>query len=253
MPEPSPYAECPACGAVFRVPPALHDSPRVRCGQCQTPFALINAWVDEPWRTRAAAPEGLAHAPGAVLGAPDAPAGPSPRPAIPLRANTPVGLPPAGPSLGRVLANALVVGALLTVLAGQLLYFYRAPLADYPLARPWLERGCALIGCTLPAWRELDAWALEDARMLTHPDHPGALLASVVMVNRAAFAQPAPVLVLRLRDGTGKRVGARAFQPAEYLPPAQAYRPVAPGQALPVSLALADVAGARDFSFRLRW
>lgn len=253
MPEPSPYAECPACGAVFRVPHALHDAPRVRCGQCQTPFALINAWVDEPWRTRAAAPEGLAHAPGAVVGAPDAPAGPAPRPVLPLRANTPVGLPPAGPSLARVLGNVLVLCVLLTVLAGQLVYFSRDALAGYPLARPWLERGCALAGCTLPPWRDLDAWGLDDARMGSHPDHAGALLAAVVMTNHAAFAQPAPVLVLRLRDARGGLAGARAFAPAEYLPPAQAGAPVAPGQVLNVSLALADVPGARDFAFHLRW
>lgn len=252
MNEPVFYVECPACAAVFRVPAALHDAPRARCGECGHAFDLLPARVHEPWGTRAR-PEGVAGAEGEVIGAPSAPAGPTPRPAVPLRANSPVELPPAGPSLARVLGGGAVLVVLLAALVVQLAWFNRDALAAHPLARPAVHRLCSLAGCTLPAWRDLDAFALEGARMSAHPDHAGALVAAVNMRNDAPFGQAAPVLVLRLRDAGGRPVGARAFQPVEYLAPDQAGRVIAPGEILPVRLVLADVPGARDFTMRLRW
>lgn len=252
MNEPLLYVECPACAAVFRVPAALREAPRARCGECRHAFDLAPARVDEPWGTRAR-PEGVAGSEGEVIGAPSAPSGPTPRPAVPLRANSPVELPPAGPSLARVLGGGMLIAVLLAALVVQLVWFNRAALAAHPLARPAVERLCGVAGCTLPAWRDLDAFALEDARMSAHPDHAGALVAAVNLRNDAPFGQPAPVLVLRLRDAGGRAVGVRAFQPAEYLAPDQAGQALAPGQSVPVRLVLADVPGARDFTMRLRW
>jgi predicted Zn finger-like uncharacterized protein len=245
------YAECPACAAVFRVPPDLRGAPRVRCGACGAAFDLAPALVDEPWAVRRRA-EGVAGAEGEVVGAPHAPPGPAPRPAVPLRANAPVELPPAGPRLGRFLGGTLLVLLLGGLLVAQVAYFARDALAARPGLRPLAEQVCAYARCTLSPWRELDALAIEDARVRAHPDARDALLATATLVNRARFAQPAPALLVRLRDGQGTVIGARRFAPREYLAP-PAGGELAPGARATVRLALVDVPGARDFSFDLRW
>lgn len=244
------YAECPACTTVFRVPAALRAAPRVRCGQCGAAFDLAAAAVAEPWSVRARA-EGVAGAEGEVVGAPPVPPGPAPRPAIPLRANAPVELPPAGPRLGRFLAGAAAALLLVALLIGQLGYFMRDALAARPGLRPFAVRLCETLACTLPPWRELDALAIEQARVRAHPDAAGALLATATLINRARFAQRPPALLVRLRGADGQVLGARRFAPAEYLEAAPAA--LAPGARVPVRLELADVPGAQGFSFDLRW
>lgn len=246
------YAECPNCGAVFRVPEALREARRVRCGQCRVGFDLAPAWVDQPWGIRRRA-EGVVGAEGEVVGAPAAPSGPTPRPAVPLRAGGPAKLPPAGPSLLRVILLMSLGLALVVTLVGQVLWFTRNEIAAHPGLRPAATRLCAFVGCTLPPWRELDAFRLHGARMAEAREAPGALSAQVTMINRARFVQPAPVLVLQLRGARGEVVGARAFEPHEYLPAAVAATGFAPDEEVPVTLRLKDVMGAQDFDLRVRW
>ena len=60
--------------------------------------------------------------------------------------------------------------------------------------------------------------------MRPHPARAGALRVKATFRNDARWAQAWPVLVLTLSDVDGRVVGARAFQPREYLghEPAQA-------------------------------
>jgi hypothetical protein len=61
------------------------------------------------------------------------------------------------------------------------------------------------------------------------------------LTNRAAFAQPHPILRLELEDRFGAVVASRDFEPADYLKnPSQATRLIAPGSSSEAELILAD-------------
>src|SRR5206468_6296206 len=87
---------------------------------------------------------------------------PAPVPSTPPRAPRPLSRPDLSlPALPRARppARAWSFGAaLLTlVLAAELVYAYRSPLAQrYPILRPWLESACVAAGCAV-------SWAREDA------------------------------------------------------------------------------------------
>ena len=50
-----------------------------------------------------------------------------------------------------------------------------------------------------------------------HPERPDALHFHLRMVNRAALAQPYPLVELRLLDSQQRPAGVRRFDPADYL------------------------------------
>jgi len=141
-------------------------------------------------------------------------------------------------------ATPWVIGSLLMLLllVAQAGYFYRDQLAQQrPELRPWLERACEYLGCTLrrpPSQARIDilGW---DVRTL--PDTPQALLASTTLVNRTPEAQPYPLLTLRFSDMNGKPVAQRRFLPREYLPAGTDIKAGMPPQTpVPVELALVD-------------
>ena len=71
------------------------------------------------------------------------------------------------------------------------------------------------------------------------------------LTNRAAFAQPHPILRLELEDRFGDAVATRDFEPADYLKnPSQAARLIGPGASSEAELLLADP-GAEAVGYRL--
>lgn len=219
---------CPGCGTVFRGLATLPAHGRVRCGVCGEVFAAR------------ATPDPLP------------PAGTSrqadtPRPAY--VSPVPAPLPGMGTSL---LRGGLVMILLLTLL-GQLLWLGRNRLADLPGLRPLLDAACERLGCRLPAFRDLQAIRVADARVTSHPDYAEALLAVVTLDNAAALAQPWPRLALALTRADDVVVASRVFEPAEYLPAErQGERQFAPGATVEVRLPLADPGtAAAGFRFTL--
>ena len=193
-----------------------------------------------PASTAAAAiPPRARHAPAPSVATPRAPsflqpsAAPPPRPAVPLWQ-----------------WGALPVLALL--LALQILLADRARLAADAGWRPWLGRLCATLGCSLPPWRQPEAFTMLGRDVRPLPGTPGALLMQASFRNDARWAQPWPVLRLSLSDADGRVVGSRALRPSDYLQPG-AEAEIAAGQSAQVSVRLREPAApVVAFSFEFR-
>lgn len=125
------------------------------------------------------------------------------------------------PRPGWRLLQWLILILLSLALAAQWTWYQRDHLAANASLRPWLEQGCERLQlpCRLPPWREPDAVRIHE--LLVRPaEAPGVRRVSASLINRAAFAQPFPELLLSFRDLDGGLVGQRRLLPTEYL-----YRP----------------------------
>ena len=115
--------------------------------------------------------------------------------------------------------------------------------------RPWLQRGCAVLGCRLPAWSEPSALRIQARDMRADPLRPDVLTMEVAFRNDAASAQAWPCLRLRLDDVAGQALASGVFAPSQYLQgevPAQ----IAAGQVANARLQVRD-AGRRAVGFDL--
>ncbi|MDC6711176.1 DUF3426 domain-containing protein, partial [Leclercia adecarboxylata] len=65
----------------------------------------------------------------------------------------------------------------------------------------------------------------------------GALVVDAILYNRAAFAQPFPLLEIRFADLNGKLLASRSFKPSEYLSGELAGQTQMPPQ-VPIHIAL---------------
>lgn len=120
------------------------------------------------------------------------------------------------------------VGLLLVVLALELAYVYRAPLAQhYPVLRPAMESVCGRLGCTVPWSREEALLKLEDSELLEVPGKPGEIALGARIRNLATVAQEYPHLELTLTDLTGQAAVRRVLRPTDYLG-----RPLAHGEVI---------------------
>ncbi len=104
-------------------------------------------------------------------------------------------------------------------LAAQLVHMNRAALVEGSNFGPYITKTYDALGIPLgiAARYDLDAFALLHHELTTHPRRDDALHLSGVLSNDATFAQPWPVLELRLEDRFGDVVAARRLRPDEYL------------------------------------
>lgn len=145
----------------------------------------------------------------------------------------------------------LVAALLGLALLAQLGWLQQQRLAASPALRPLLARACAVLGCRLPAWREPMAFVLLSRDVIALPDHPGVLRVQASIRNDARWPQPWPVLALTLSDMAGRPLGARHFQPADYLGDARHAGEIAPGQAGQIAFDIVEPApGVVGFDFR---
>jgi predicted Zn finger-like uncharacterized protein len=116
----------------------------------------------------------------------------------------------------RVRAGLAVVGVLTALcLAGQAAFEYRDLVAArHAAARPWLERGCALLGCSVGAPHLIDSLAVESSG-LVRVERSSLYKLSVAMRNREGFDVAVPALDLRLTDAQGKLLARRVLRAAE--------------------------------------
>ena len=137
------------------------------------------------------------------------------------------------------------------VLAVQLIHHYRQDLVRHPQFGAPLRATYESLGIPLmPNWDlsaiELRQWGNESAAA-----EDGRLVVRASLTNRAAFAQPHPILRLELDDRFGATVATRDFEPADYLKdPSQATRLIAPGSTTEAELLLADP-GTEAVGYRL--
>lgn len=111
----------------------------------------------------------------------------------------------------------IALGLLLLALPLQLLLADRARLAADAGWRPLLASLCGALRCELPPWREPQAFTMIERDVRPIPGSPGELLVRATFRNDARWAQPWPRLQLSLADADGRTVGARGFEPREYL------------------------------------
>lgn len=135
------------------------------------------------------------------------------------------------------------VGCLVLVLAlcAQLVHYFRQDLVRNPQLGPTLAAVYDALGLQLaPNWDptafEVRQWG--DAAADTQA---GRLNVRASIRNKAAFAQPFPLLRVELEDRFGGTVATRDFEPAEYLKsPAQAKRLLTAGASAEADLEIAD-------------
>lgn len=116
----------------------------------------------------------------------------------------------------RVRASLAVLGLLgLLVLAGQLLTAWRDQVAArFAVARPLLEGGCALVGCSVGAARSIESLAV-DSSGLVRVEKSSVYRLSVALKNRASIDVALPAIDLILTDGQGRLLARRVFRAEE--------------------------------------
>ncbi len=107
---------------------------------------------------------------------------------------------------------------LVLLLVWQVKTFYLDALAQFPIARPYLEIVCRPLGCAMPPRRNFADIDLVGTSINVNPEVPGALQINASLMNRAHFPQPYPPLRVTLTDRDGRIVGRRTYLPSEYHP-----------------------------------
>jgi len=138
---------------------------------------------------------------------------------------------------GRWLGWGLLNVIALLALAGQYVAYNFDDLARQDEYRPWLERICPAVGCTLPARVDISQIKSSNLVVRSHPDFAGALVVDAIIYNRASFAQPFPLLEIRFADLNGQTLARRTFKPGEYLSGELAGQREMPSQ-IPIHIAL---------------
>lgn len=131
-----------------------------------------------------------------------------------------LGLPPADEADDEPRRWPLAAGAVLlaVALSAQAVHFWRNDLARDPFAGPWVLRAYQSLGLPLDLPADLAALELRQWGATSDAAQPGRLKLRASIVNRAAFAQPYPLMRLSLQDRFGNTIGLRDVGPADYLP-----------------------------------
>lgn len=133
-----------------------------------------------------------------------------------------------------------VVAGLAALLVLQSVAADFGQLAGNAATRPWLQRACAFLRCTLPPWREPQALRLLQRDVSANPDRPGVLRISASFRNDARWAQPWPRLRVTLSDADGRAIAARDFVASEYLGAMPTANGIASGQVAGVAVDVVD-------------
>lgn len=218
----------------------------VRCGNCSCQFnaldQLFDYWPDSHSKPAAAstppAPPVLGGSFENDTGADD-------------QAQAGVETLPPDPNRNWWLAVLVLLG--LTTLA-NLAWTFKEPLLENPTVRTWLiEKGWLnselMEELSVQPSRDLAMLHLVSRDMHQHPTRAGMLALSVIFVNRAAQAQPYPVIRVSLMNAANELLARRRFSADEYLPQsAEPQRGMPPNVHIPILLEFVDPgAGATGF------
>jgi len=106
---------------------------------------------------------------------------------------------------------------LLALLVGQLTYFYRNELVNYPNLKPIVVTFCQQLRCEIHPRRNVALIELTRTAIAPHPKYSNTLRIRSSLVNRAGFTQPFPLMEISLSNKTGELLSRRSFRPEEYL------------------------------------
>ena len=123
---------------------------------------------------------------------------------------------PADPSRDRW---ALASVFLLLLLIGQIAHSYRTELTIIaPASRPYLERYCAMMACTVPYPQDINQLGIESSELQKKPVRQGEVTTLVATLrNLAPFPQALPAIQLSLLDEQNQLIASRIFIPQDYL------------------------------------
>lgn len=135
---------------------------------------------------------------------------------------------------------AVGVGVLLLLFAAQVVHGQRERLIQKPGLGPVIAQAYALLGVPLTVPTDLAAYELRQWGAANDPDQTDRLLLRASIVNRAAYAQPYPLLRLALQDRFGATLGVRDVEPKDYLPGSGAPGLLGPGQRADAEIRIVD-------------
>ncbi len=144
--------------------------------------------------------------------------------------------PAPAPHRGAWIAACILFAVLLL---GQLAHQHRDALAQAPGIGPALRSLYQATGHPIPLHMNLAAFEVRQWGVTGDANASGTLRVRASLINTGPEPQPYPLLRLTLADRFGTRVGARDFQPAEYLrhvPP----RPLDPGERADALIEIVD-------------
>jgi uncharacterized Zn finger protein (UPF0148 family) len=133
-----------------------------------------------------------------------------------------------------------VAAGLAALLLVQLVASDFDPLAASATTRPWLQRACAVLHCSLPPWREPRALRMLQRDVRAHPQRRGLLRISASFRNEARWTQAWPLLRVTLSDADGRTIAARDFVASEYLGVRDTANGIASGQVASVAFDVVD-------------
>jgi predicted Zn finger-like uncharacterized protein len=252
---------CPACTTTFRITPEQlkQREGKVRCGKCSGVFDAFKSLATLPDETLpAAAAEALPVSPAASASTPARAAAPETtgrQGALDIDAVATVDVDGKGGagsgSKPRALRWALLA-VLVLLLALQLAYLLRDQLsAAVPPARPWFERLCRHLGCTVSFPRRSEQLAIEASDLQADPARPNVIVLTASLRNRGSTVVAHPALELTLTNAQDQALARRIFLPADYLQdPAAADRGMAGMAAVDVRIAL-DTGDLKPAGYRL--
>jgi len=130
---------------------------------------------------------------------------------------------------------------LLVVFIAQGAWLNRQQLLLNPEARNIIESACENLPCNLPPRRKPDAFKVIERNVSTHPEVEGILSISILFVNQADFAQPAPGITLGLFNNRQELIARRSFSHEDYMDHYSRKAPMfKPGQTQKLFLNLED-------------
>ena len=135
---------------------------------------------------------------------------------------------------------AIGVALALLLFGVQVVHSQREQLVREPGFGPWLSRVYALVGSPLDTPSDLAAYELRQWGAANDPTQADRLVLRASIVNRASYAQPMPVLRLKLQDRFGETVVVGDVEPADYLPGTGTARLLEPGQRADAEIRIVD-------------
>ena len=122
------------------------------------------------------------------------------------------------------------VAFLALLLLLQMLHSQRNELVRSPTAGPMVAGAYAFFGLSVLAPTDLAAYELRQWGAASDPNEANRLMLRASIVNRAAYAQPFPLLRLSLQDRFGGTLHLRDISPSDYLPGAGGEGLLGPGE-----------------------
>ena len=142
------------------------------------------------------------------------------------------------------------IAVLALLLVVQVVHSERNALVRNAAVGPLIAGSYSFLGLSPLAPSDLSAYELRQWGAASDPREANRLMLRASIINRAAYAQPFPLLRLTLQDRYGSTLGERDIGPADYLPGAGAPTLLGPGERADALIRIVDP-GTQAVGFEL--